>query len=323
MTSTKAQAFNADFAWSHGFGGGLVSPGGCLVNPFKGLDPAGSEFWSMTCVFQTLKGIKQDGYFGADTLELYVEQYGKPDLQIEGIDISGYQRPDRISIPALKSVGLCGFAYVKFIESKYKNLAKYSLEHSLAMISNGVPHGGYLFVRTDSWYLPTFETHAKEQAQNYLRAKAQLPGTVLLDCVDAEHKGFKVKGDRVIYGHGMLNLKERDRAAYVERLTVGHAVVVETLKKETGEIPLLYSYPGYLNRYLTPVPELTQCPLWNSVRYVGSPTKYKHHRVSNKWGKLVVKQWQTDGSDPRVLEHYGRRLDINQAPYGIEPFKRG
>jgi len=319
----KAQRFNTDFGWTNGFGGGLVGSGGCDTNPFKGLDPATQDFYYQTKAFQRAHGLKDDGWFGSKTLERYVSLYGGPSLQVEGIDISGWQKPKNLNLPALKAVGLLAFAYVKAIEALNKDLARHAFTHTNNLISLGVPQAKYIFIRTEHWWKTGFKEHAKRQAENFLRALAMLPPSDLLECVDAEHKGYHVRNDgTVAYGQEMLDLKTSHRQAYNERITVGHAIVVEVLTRELGYAPLLYSYPGYLNRVLSPVPELAACPLWNSVRYVGSPDKYKHHRISDKWGPLVVKQWQTDGSDPRVLEHYGRRLDINQAQRGIEPFKK-
>lgn len=330
--STRALAFNEDFAWLNGFGGGLAAACHGLDNPFSGEEPGSQEFYETTLGFQSSHGLKVDGWFGGDTLKVYTEAFAKPALQLEGMDISGYQKPERLDVPALKAAGLGGFGMVKYIESKYNDLAISAGEHTLAFCENDIPTGGYSFIRTDKWHTSKFLTHAREQAERFIRAIEQVEAFLkaygvhvyvkLLPTVDMEHKGYKVNKStgKVRYGKEMLAMYTDNRTEYVRRLTEGHAVVVEVIKRELGILPLLYSYPNYLRKRVKPIPELTQCPLWNSIRYKGSPHKYKQHKVPAEYeGQLVLKQWQTDGSDPRVLEIYGRRLDINQAPYGLAP----
>lgn len=310
-------SYNNDFAWPHGFGGGLA-PAGTCGNPFAGLDPSSDAFEDATRTLQAEQGLKVDGAFGPATFEAYKSVHGAPSLETYGIDVSRWEPPRKLDYPGLYNAGFT-WNSVKVQDHERETPYPYATENCQVTIDCGMELGKYLFLR------PMYDPQrATRQVELFLRAMERTPGGLgqILPCLDFESKGYSVdkKSGEVIYGHDMLDLYRTNREEYVDRMTAFHVLAVERLARAIDEDPLIYSYPSFLRKRVRPEPELTACKLWLAIYHEGDPARYERHRVPEGY-TLDAQQTGSDGNE-RSNDHATTGLDVNRTPWGTDRIKR-
>jgi len=302
----SAQTFNENFAWRNGFGGGLA-PVGMGCNIFAAQDPASESFAATTRTFQYARALKADGYFGRKTLAQYEKAFGPPSLELQGFDVSVYQNPRKLDFGRMYDDGhrFCGIKLYQGDDIP----DRHAHEHARNAISSLLDFLYYLY---DTPF--TRGVHdAILEAEAALRALDKAPPSTLRLACDAEHKAYHVdkKTKRVMWGHEMHALWKKKPWEYRRRMTDWLLAKLHHLEVRIGYKPMIYSYPDFLIRRLYSE-ELTDYPLWLSSRRLSKP-----HTIPG-YQRLACQQWTSEGSEQTRL-HYDHDLDLNRAPYGLEP----
>ncbi len=328
---TRAQKYTEDFAWKNDFGGGL-NGGLYRDNLFAGMVPGTVRFDDATVGFQARYDLKPDGWFGEKSFLKYKAVYGEPDLLVHGIDISGWQAPDdhrqnatdpkEIHYDKMREVGF-NFVIVKTCQG-VGSVAKHAVAHINNAVNDGTPHSEYTYATP--W--TDFKNDAVPEVDSFVESIEVVGAGPIKPVLDHESKGYKRKkdGDKKLHechwGQEMYDLwrgiRGGGRAEYIDRMTDWTHQWLERFESLFGELPMLYSYPSFLNYRIHLEGKILQCKLWLAGYTRKNPLK--------KWNidprlDMVLQQWTSKG-DERSKSVYSKGLDLNKAIYGLRPIMR-
>jgi len=312
-----ATQYNDDFAWTHGFGGGLI----------EGLRPDSEVFVQWTKTFQTKHRLTVDGYFGPKCLAKWTELHGPPSLQVLGVDVSGWQDHDELDWQALAEAGRL-FAGIKVVQGTGGE-AKACRQHTRGARAArliDVFHYGFCTPWTG------FADDSVAEAERFFEMLSRYQSDTIIGAADFEDKGYKQrkdsagrKTDGCEYGQEMYDLwrgrRGGGRVEYVQRMTGWIERYLHRFVELYGRTPILYSYPSFLRDRIdlgTVDSILFECPLWLASHTLGDPMK-RHHMDARF--DLVIHQYSSSG-DEQTRAFFDHGLDLNRAPYGLSKVMR-